>query len=234
MNNHHLHDNSLPQPAKRLILWVSGIASITLASAVLDWRGSDALALAAWIAAAALAGTIKVRFPAVESSYSFGYVVVLAAISMLRFPETILICLSTALVQCYWHVRKRPMPAQVLFNLCNYAISTAAAWSAFHGLGSLAPDLGMPARFTFGAGVFFIANTGLVSWILGILTGRGFVDVWENSHLQIFPYYLVGAACAAALAWRNDTSTPATLLAVVPLLGLLYWSMRVWVRKAGA
>jgi hypothetical protein len=233
MNNQHLKDNSLPRPAMRLIVWVFGIASIILAIALLDWRGGDALTLAAWVAAAALAGTIKVRFPAVASSYSFGYVVVLAAISLLRFPEAILISLITALIQCYWHVRKWPMPAQVLFNLCNYAISTAAAWGVFHGLGSLAPDLGMPVRFTFGAGLFFIVNTGLVSWILSILTERGFMDVWESSHLQIFPYYLVGAACAASLAWRNETIAPAALLAAVPLLGLLYWSMRVWVRKLG-
>lgn len=226
--------NDLPQAAKRLILWVSAVASVVLAVALFEWRGGDTLKLAVWIVIAALAGTAKFRFPKVEGSYSFGYIVVLAAMSMLGFPDTILVSMVTALVQCYWHARKRPPSVQVVFNLFNYVISAAAAWQGFHELERFAPDLGMPARFTFGAGVFFIVNTGLVSWILAILSGRGFMDVWESSHLLIFPYYLVGAACAGSLAWQSNTSTSITLLAFVPLLGLLYVSMRVCVRKAGA
>ena len=233
MNNDNSQENTLPRPAKRLILWVSVIASIILVSAIINWHGTDALTLAVWLATAALAGTSKVRFPGIESSYSFGYVAVLAAISMLHFPQAILMSLVTMLVQCCWNALKRPMPIQVLFNLCNHAVSAAAAWISFHGLEYMVPDLGMPARFSFAAGIFFIVNTGLVSWILAILTGRCLLDVWQNSHLLIFPYYLAGAACAAAIAWRNDTNTSAMLLATLPILGLLYASMRVWVRRIG-
>ena len=37
--------------------------------------------MAVWIAVAALAGTVKVRFPAVESTFSFGYIVYLQVYS---------------------------------------------------------------------------------------------------------------------------------------------------------
>jgi hypothetical protein len=235
MKNSQSQANSLPQPAKRLVLWLSVAAAMVLASVLasagLEGRGGDALTLGVWIAAAALAGTVKFRFPGFESSYSFGFIAVLAAISMLPLPDAILVSLITALVQCYWRARKRPLPVQILFNLSNYAVSAAAAWYAFHGLERLAPNATMAACFTFGAGVFFLINSGLVSWILAILSERGFMDVWESSHLLMFPCYLVGAAVAAALAWQN---TWITLLAVLPLLGLLDRFVRAWLRKAAA
>ena len=223
----------LPQRARRLVLWVSAIASIVLASALFQWRGDDALKLTIWIALAAVAGTAKVRFPGVETSYSFGYIVVLAAMGMLSFPEAVLVSLVTALVQCYWRASKRPSMVQVLFNLFNYAISGAVSWQAFHGLAQIAPDLSMPARFAFGSGIFFLLNTGLVSWILALLTGRKFIEVWENSHLLIFPYCVLGSACAAVLTQHNGAAVW-LLLALLPLLGILYGSMRIWARRASA
>ena len=222
---------TLPQSAKRLILWVSAAASIVLASALFQWQSGDFLNLAVWIAVAAVAGALKVRFPGIESSYSFGYIVVLAAMGMLRFPEAVLVSIVTALVQSYWQASKRPKPLQVVFNVFNYAISGAAAWQAYHGLSQIAPDLSMPARFTFGAAIFFLLNTGLVAWILALLTRRGALEIWEGSHLQIFPYYLLGAACAGLLAGHKG-ATVWLLLALLPLLAILYGSMRMWTRRA--
>ena len=225
--------NSLPQPAKRLILCVFAAASLVIVSALLEWHGADLLKLTIWIALAALAGTVKVRFPGIETSYSFGYIVVLAAMGMLSFPEAVLVSMVTALVQCYWHASKRPRTVQVLFNVFNYAISGAVSWQAFHGLAHIAPDLNMPARFAFGSGLFFLLNTGLVSWILALLTGRGFIEVWESSHLLIFPYYVLGSACTAVLAQHNG-ATAWLLLALLPLLAILYGCMRIQARRASA
>src|SRR5579862_7682928 len=127
----------LPQSAKRLILWVSAAASVVLALALSQWRGDDPLKLTIWITLAALAGTVKVRFPGIETSYSFGYIVVLAAMGMLSFSEAVLVSMITALVQCYWHASKRPRTVQVFFNVFNYAISAAVSWQAFHGLAQI-------------------------------------------------------------------------------------------------
>lgn len=225
--------NRLPQRAKRLVACVSAAASIVLASALFDWRVDDPLRLTVWIALAAFAGTVKVRFPGIESSYSFGYIIVLAAMGMLRFPDAVLVSIVTALAQCYWHASKPPMGVQVLFNLFNYALSAAVSWQAYHVLERLAPGLGMPARFTFGAGVFFLLNSGLVSWIVALLNGRGLMEVFERSHLLIFPYYLLGAACAAVLAAHGSPSVW-LLLSMLPMLGILYGCMRISVRRASA
>jgi hypothetical protein len=223
----------LPQSAKLLIVWLSAMASIVVASALSGWRADDPLRLAAWIALAGVAGTMKVRFPGLQSSYSFGYIVVLAAIGLLPLAEATIISIITALVQCYWQPLHRPMGVQVLFNVFNYAISVAVSWHAYHGLERVASDLSMAARFTFAAGVFFLLNTGLVSWILALLNGRRLMDVWESSHSLIFPYYMVGAACAGVLASHESTRI-GVLVALLPLLAILYGSMRASTRNAAA
>ncbi len=222
---------NLPTPARRLILWVTAVACVIIASAISDWNGVDPRKLGLWMGLAALAGTAKLRLPGIESSYSFGYIVVLAAMSMLRFPEAVLVGIATAVVQCYWRPAKRPTGIQVRFNLFNYAISAAASWYAFHGLKTLAPEMDLAPCFVLGACTFFVINSGLVSWIVGILSGRRPFEVWETSHLPIFPYYLFGAGCAAILGWRTQLSAW-LLLAMLPLLALLYESMRLRVRKA--
>ena len=221
---------NLPQPAKRLIAWVSALASIVLVSALLQWHGSDPLRVAEWFLLAALAGTARVRFPGLDSCYSLGYIVVLAAMTMLPFSEVILVSLVTSLAQCCWRPARRPQAIQVLFNIFDYAISAAAAWGAFHALAYLAPAISLVARFTFGAALFFLLNTGLVSWVLAILVESRFIDVWENSHLLVFPFYVVGAGCAALIGSQN-TLNPWLFLSILPVMYLAFLSMRGWVRK---
>jgi hypothetical protein len=191
----------------------------------------NVLDLAAWILLSALAGTVKVRFPAIDTCYSLGYVVVLGAVALLDFSQVITVSCVTAIAQCYWRPTKQPMPVQVLFNVFNYVISAAASWHSFHGLQRLAPGIGMPVRFAFGAGVFFLLNTGLVSWILAIMAKSPFMDVWERSHLLIFPFYVMGAACAAVFVSQTGI-TAWTLFAVCPFFYLVYLSTRAWVRKS--
>ena len=215
----------LSQPAKRLIVCVAAVAWVVVVTALLEWNGGHLLKLAIWLLVAALAGTVKLRFPAVDSCYSLGYIVVLAGMSMLGFSDLVLVSLVTALVQCYWHASKRPMAVQLVFNLGNYAISAAVSWYAFRALGYLDPDLSIPARFTLGAGVFFLINTGLVSWILALLAGKRLMEIWEKSHLLIFPFYLIGAGCAAMVAWQQG-AVGWSILAVLPLLFLAIASLR--------
>ncbi len=222
---------SLPQSAKRLITWVSALASIVLVTALLQWHGSEPLRLAEWFLFAMVSGTLKVRFPRVESSYSLGYIVVLAALNMLTFSDTILISLAAPLVQSYWHATQRPRGIQVVFNMFNYVISAAGAWGAFHALLYLQPGVPLAALFALGAAVFFLLNTGLVAWILAILAESRFIDVWETSHLLVFPFYVIGAGCAALIASENRMNAW-FLASMLPFLYLMVRSMRGWVRRA--
>jgi MASE9 len=222
-NSTNSHEHSLPIRARQLILWVSAIGSVVAISALFQRRESDVLTLAAWVGVAVAAGATKFRIPGIESSFSLGYAAVLGALAVLRFQETILVCIITVLVQCYWRPRQRPAALQVLFNLSNYAISAAAAWYAFHGLQRFSTDIDLPARFAVAAAVFFAVNTMLVSWIVAILTQRELGEVWQNSFLLIVPFYLVGVAAAGLLGWSNNAST---WVATFGMLVLAYISTR--------
>jgi len=230
VNSHYSKDNSLPAQARQLLWWVSAIGSAVTVSALFQWRGGDVRSLLVWTLAAAVSGACKFRVPGIESSFSLGYIVVLGAIGFLPFPETVAVSILTVLAQCYWR-KGRPRHVQVLFNVFNYAISSASAWYTFHELGRLASVLDMPARFAIAGAVFFISNTALVSWIVSIVSAREFWNTWENSFLVIVPYYLVGVGAAGALTWRSNMSMCIT---IVLILAVAYSSMRLWVRKACA
>src|SRR5947208_14623974 len=92
VNQHNAQNAGLPQPARRLIAGVASLASLILLSALFKWTNHNVLQLAVWLAAAAVSGTVKLRFPKVEGSFSPGYFVVLAVIAALDFPETMAMC----------------------------------------------------------------------------------------------------------------------------------------------
>src|SRR5579883_2990087 len=222
--------NGLPQPAKRLVICVTAAASLVFVSVLFNWHSIQPVTFAFWELLATLAGMVKVRFPGVTSSYSFGYIVVLAAMAMLPFSQAVVVSMTPAIVQSYWLTSKRPTGIQVAFNVFGYAISSAACWYAFHGLQRMTPDLNLPARFMFGAAVFFVIHSGLVAGILGLVARRAWLDIWENTHLMVFPYYLGGAACAACVAAQGRVGGW-WCIPLLPVLAILYASMRVWVRK---
>jgi hypothetical protein len=221
-------DCSLPREARRLIECVSAIGSTIAISALFQWHRSGLSSLAVWALVAVIAGAVKFRIPGIESSYSLGYLVVLGAVGLLRFPEAIAVSIVTVVVQCYCGTRYRPRPVQVVFNTLNYVISAAGAWYTFHGLGRLFPALDINARFVIASGLFFVINTALVSAIVASLSQRKLADVWKNSFLLILPYYFVGVASAAVLRWKNDVSTWIMILVV---LASVYASMRAWGRQ---
>ena len=231
VNQHNAQNPGLPQPARRLIAGVASLASLILLSALFKWTNHNILQLAVWLTAAGVSGAVKLRFPKVEGSFSLGYFVVLAVIAALDFPETMAMCVVIPAVQCYWRPLKRPVPIQVFFNISNYVLSGACAWLAYHALEHLPADPGLAAHLALAAAVFFLANTGLVSCILSMLSGRRVIDIWENSFLLVFPYYLAGAACAGIFAWKIDAAIWLAAAPALFLLGLLYASMRAWIRK---
>src|ERR1700719_3912304 len=65
---------------------------------------------------AVLASTFKVRLPGMQSSISLNFVVFIIGIGALSLGETLLVAVSSALMQSLWRPRTRPKAIQVLFN----------------------------------------------------------------------------------------------------------------------
>jgi hypothetical protein len=72
------------------------------------------------------------------------------------------------------------------------------------------------------ATVFFIMNTGMVSLILALISKTSLVAKWRQCHLWTFPYYLVGAAIAAAVSTSSQSIGWRVSLLVLPVMFLVY------------
>jgi hypothetical protein len=79
------------------------------------------------------------------------------------------------------------------------------------------------------ATAFFVMNTGMISLVLALLSKTTLLAVWRQCHLWAFPYYLVGAAIAAATVQSSQTVGWRLSLLALPVMFLTYSYYKVYV-----
>src|SRR6266851_901627 len=160
------------------------------------------------------------------------FVLILIAIALFSFGETVLIGLGGALVQSLWRTQQRPKPVQVLFNAACLTVCTAAAFWTSHGVLAMLGLNSLVAMMVLGACVYVVLNTGLVSLVISLAERRPLKQVWPSCYEWTFPYFLVGAAVAGlASAAGHGTNWGVTLL-VVPVMYFVYVYYRMHIVRA--
>jgi hypothetical protein len=146
---------------------------------------------------------------------SLNFVFVLVAVAQLGLRETVLLACAATVVQCLWRTKTRPKAVQVLFNMATMVISSAASWETAHAV-PFAPYT--PIALAPAAMVYFALNSGMVSLVLALLSGKPLAPVWKQAHVWTFPYYLVGAVIASAVCvWGQIAGWKPPLLLLLPM-----------------
>ena len=179
----------------------------------------DATLFLACLSLACIASTMKVRLPGLHGTISVNFVFILMAIAQLSLAETLTLAAAATLVQSLWRTKTQPRMVQVLFNTSTVVISTAIAYAAAH---LVRGEFQLWAAFAPAATVFFIMNTGMVSLILALISKTSLITKWKQCHLWTFPYYLVGAAIAAAVSVSSQAIGWRVSLLVLPVMFLVY------------
>src|SRR5258707_1646336 len=203
----------------------------SFALAFTHWQSSDPLKFFCYLVAALLASSLKVSLPGIEGTLSVNFLFTLLGILEMSLPETLLIGLAATLAQFYWRPARRPKLIQLVFNLSQVAVSSTAAYGAFHliathvlhGPGPLAL-LGAPITH-------FAFNTAGMSAIIGLTESKPVSKVWTESYLWSFPYYMVGAAIAGLVHFLNGHIGWQSSLLVLPPIYLMYRSYRLYLGK---
>lgn len=204
--------------------------SLSLLFAFSQWHSSDAVKFVAYLVAALFASSLKVIVPGIEGTLSVNFLFTLLGILELGLPETLIIGLASTLGQFYWRAR-RPKPVQLVFNLSQVTVSSAAAYGAYqwmslrvlHGPGHLA--------LLVAAITHFACNTAAMSTIIGLTEDKPIRKVWNESYLWSFPYYMVGAATAGLIHFLNAHIGWQSSLLVLPPIYLMYRSYRLYLGK---
>src|SRR2546423_5023195 len=88
-----------------------------------------------------------------------------------------------------------------------------------------------PILLGLSATVYFIANAGTIAMVISLTERRGLRRILVDCYFWSFPYYLVGAGIAAAIAWLNHSFNWEASLLVLPAVYLIYRSYRLYLGK---
>ncbi len=201
------------------------------ALALTHWQSSDPVKFACYLGAALLASSLKVTLPGIEGTLSVNFLFTLLGILELTLPETLLIGLASTLAQFYWRPARHLKFIQLVFNVSQVTVSSAAAYGAYqlmatrvlHGPGPLALLVAAITHFAF--------NSTAMSAIIGLTESKPVSKVWTESYLWSFPYYMVGAAIAGLVHFLNGHIGWQSSLLVLPPIYLMYRSYRLYLGK---
>jgi putative nucleotidyltransferase with HDIG domain len=204
------------------------------ALSLLHWHSTNPVKFVCYMAAALLASSLKVSLPGIEGTMSMNFLFTLLGILELSLPETLLIGLVRTLGQFYWRPARQLRLVQLVFNLSQVTVCSAAAYGAYqlvsihvlHGPGPLA--------LLVAAITNFLCSTAAMSIIIGLTEDKPMAKVCTESYLWLFPYYLVGAAVAGFISFLNQHIGWQGSLLVLPPIYLMYRSYRLYLGKLDA
>ena len=208
---------------------LSAVLLCTLA--VAHWHTSDPIKFASYLIAALLASSLKVGLPGIEGTLSVNFLFTLLGILELSLPETLAIGVASTLAQFYWKPARRLKLVQLVFNLSQVTISSAAAYASYKFVESNILHAAGPLALLVAAVVHFGCNTAATSTIIGLTEEKSIAKVWSESHSWLIPYFMVGAAVAGLVHFLNGHIGWQSSLLVLPPIYLMYRSYRLYLGK---
>jgi hypothetical protein len=181
---------------------------------------------------ALLASTLKVHLPGITGTISVNFLLILIAVAVFTFAETVLLASVACILQCLWRPKSRPRIVQVSFNVATLAISSGASYRISHVFAGSSTEH-LAVLMTLAASVYFVADTLLVSGVLSLVQGKSLLAVWQQCYLWSFPYYLVGAAVAGLAVATHQSAGWLMSLLILPVMYLVYVFYRICVERAG-
>jgi putative nucleotidyltransferase with HDIG domain len=217
--------------ARAFIAAMAVAACACFVPAFFHWQSSDSIKFICYLVAAALASSLKVSLPGIEGTLSVNFLFTLLGILELSFPETLLMGLASTLAQFYWKPTRQVKLVQLVFNLSQVTVSSAVAYGAYKLMVIYVLHAPGPLALLVAAIIHFGCNTAATSTIIGLTEDKPIANVWAQSHLWLFPYYMVGAAVAGLVNFLNKHIGWQSSLLILPPIYLMYRSYRLYLGK---
>src|SRR5512133_757505 len=213
--------------AKIFIGTLAATAAACVFAGASHWHPGDAVQLSCYLMLATVASTLKITLPGIDGTMSVNFLFILLAIMETSFAETLLIGTGAVLVQSLWKRSKSIQPVQLVFNLSQLTVASAAAFVIYRlGISTVLHD-SRPLAVMAASATYFLLNTIVIS----LTEGKSTLQVWRECYVWSFPYYLVGAAIAAALGQLNSRFGWQTSVVAMPAVYAIYRSYRLYLGK---
>ena len=214
----------MPRTAKTYIALIIASGTTVLLLAAGSWSSGTLRQFAIYLGLAAVASTLKVRIPGIESTLSPNFVFLLLGMAFCHFSEIAVISLAAALVQSLWAAKQARL-VQVTFSAATLILSASVAYQASHFLlGRSAVD--SPVTLVILAGSLYLPlNTALIAAAVGLVDGRPVLQVARSCYECVFPYFMGGIVFAGLVSGAFSRSTVwkgALVLVPIVILGYVY------------
>src|SRR5215469_16497109 len=216
--------------ARGFIVAMALMGSLCVVYSFAHWQSGDPVKFVCYLAAGLLASSLKVGLPGIEATLSVNFLFTLLGILELSLPETLAIGIASTLAQFYWKPAKQLRHVQLVFNLSQVTLSSAAAYASYRFVVAHVLHAPGPLALLVAAIVYFGCNSAAISMIIGLTEGTPIEKVWADN-LWIVPYYMGGAAVAGLVHFLNGHIGWQSSLLVLPPIYLMYRSYRLYLGK---
>ncbi|HET9406251.1 MAG TPA: diguanylate cyclase [Candidatus Sulfotelmatobacter sp.] len=225
----HRSWRSLPAGAQVFISIVIAVGAGTLVYAAIHQTSKNVPEFVCYLGIAILASRMKVNLPGITSTLSVNFLFILVGLLELGYAETLTLGAASMLAQSIYP--ERPKALQTTFNICAGCISTTLAYLTYHNSFANTLITSRALLLGFAASVYFIANAGAIAAAVSLSEDRPLSGILVDCYFWSFPYYLVGAGIAGAIAWLNQMFNWETSLLLVPAVYVIYRSYRLYLSK---
>jgi putative nucleotidyltransferase with HDIG domain len=181
-----------------------------------------------------LSGSFTVRIPGIPARLSVSETFVFAAALLFGAAAATMTVVLDTLVISFWLGRQASPPrSRVVFNVASAAIAIWVSTTSFYLLSGVQPLAETPVSvvtllpwLVVLASLYFLLNSWLVAFVVGLHKQRSPLEVWRNNFLWLSLNYFSGASIAALvvpyLLQARDSSFVYIVLALLPVLIISY------------
>ena len=215
--------------AKAFIALVIAAGMACLLPAAIHQNSKNIAEFICYLGVAILASRLRVTLPGITGTLSVNFLFILVGIAELSYSEAITLGAISMLAQCFYP--SRPGAIQLTFNICAGSLSTAVAYLVYHSSLVNLLIVNRPLVLCVAASTYFMVNAGCIAVVISFSEGKPLRRILVDCYFWSFPYYLVGAGIAGAIAWFNHAFNWETSLLFVPAIYLIYRSYRLYLGK---
>jgi diguanylate cyclase (GGDEF)-like protein/putative nucleotidyltransferase with HDIG domain len=219
----------LPAGAKVFVALVIAAGMASLLRGAIHQQSNNIAEFICYLGIAILASRLRVTLPGITGTLSVNFLFILVGVAELSYSEAITLGAISMLAQCW--SGNRPGAIQMTFNVCAGSLSTAAAYFVYHNFLVNELIVNRPLILCLAASVYFIVNAGSIAIVISFSEGKPLRRILVDCYFWSFPYYLLGAGIAGAIAWFNHAFNWETSLLFVPAIYLIYRSYRLYLGK---
>lgn len=217
--------------AKLYVAFVIALGSLAAIRGCLLWSPQNYLKFGLYLTLAIVGAGLKVRLPRVAGTISVMFVFLLLGIVELSLSETLAMCVAAVITQSYWHAQYTPKLYQVAFSAAVLFMATTAADFVFRSEVFGVVHNSSPLLLAIVSSVFFIVNSVPLAGVFALTENKKFAQIWTETYIWVFPYYLVGAALVGLVGFANGVLNWGTWVLIVPTIYVMYRSYHLYLEK---